>query len=60
MFLIEIGGFGFMMVLILCFVLIKKKVSFSICIILKEVLNLEEVLGVMKFMFYILKLVFVI
>lgn len=58
--LIEIGGLGFMMVPILCFALIKKKVSLSTRIILKEALNLEEVSGVMKLMLYILKLAFVI
>ena len=36
MLLIEIGGLGFMMVPILCFALIKKKVSLSTRIILKE------------------------
>ena len=60
MLLIEIGGLGFMMVPILCFALIKKKVSLSTRIILKEALNLEEVSGVMKLMLYILKLAFVI
>lgn len=49
-----------MMVPILCFALIKKKVSLSTRIILKEALNLEEVSGVMKLMLYILKLAFVI
>ncbi|MDV7830196.1 TrkH family potassium uptake protein [Enterococcus faecium] len=60
MLLIEIGGLGFMMVPILCFALIKKKVSLSTRIILKEALNLEEVSGGMKLMLYILKLAFVI
>ncbi|MGC2935961.1 Trk family potassium uptake protein, partial [Enterococcus faecium] len=44
----------------LCFALIKKKVSLSTRIILKEALNLEEVSGVMKLMLYILKLAVVI
>ncbi|MGC3139281.1 potassium transporter TrkG, partial [Enterococcus faecium] len=47
MLLIEIGGLGFMMVPILWFALIKKKVSLSTRIIFKEALNLEEVSGVM-------------
>ena len=53
MMLIEIGGLGFMMIPILFFALAKKKVSFSMRIVLKEALNLEEISGVMSLMLYI-------
>lgn len=55
MTLIEIGGLGFMMIPILFFAIAKKKISFSMRIVLKEALNLEEMSGVIKLMIYILK-----
>ncbi|MBF8808407.1 MAG: TrkH family potassium uptake protein [Enterococcus lacertideformus] len=60
MLLIEIGGLGFMMVPIIFFAIAKKKISFSMRIILKEALNLEKMSGVMNLMFYILKFAVVI
>ncbi|MDT2835507.1 TrkH family potassium uptake protein [Enterococcus durans] len=60
MMLIEIGGLGFMMIPILFFALAKKKISFSMRILLKEALNLEEISGVMSLMLYILKFAVVI
>ncbi|MGM0125084.1 potassium/sodium uptake protein NtpJ [Enterococcus sp. AZ194] len=56
LFLIEIGGLGFMMMPILFFTLAKKKVSLSTRIVLREALNLDEMSGVMNLMLYILKL----
>ncbi|THE13869.1 Trk family potassium uptake protein [Enterococcus hirae] len=55
MVMIEIGGLGFMVIPIIFFALAKKKVSFSMRIVLKEALNLEKVSGVMNLMLYILK-----
>ncbi|EMF0183470.1 TrkH family potassium uptake protein [Enterococcus hirae] len=60
MTLIEIGGLGFMMIPILFFAIAKKKISFSMRIVLKEALNLEEMSGVIKLMIYILKFAVVI
>ncbi|MGN8981914.1 TrkH family potassium uptake protein [Enterococcus villorum] len=60
MSLIEIGGLGFMMVPIIFFAIAKKKISFSMRIVLKEALNLEEMSGVLNLMFYILKFAVVI
>ncbi|MEY8445020.1 TrkH family potassium uptake protein [Enterococcus ratti] len=60
MLLIEIGGLGFMMVPIIFFAIAKKKVSFSMRIVLKEALNLEKMSGVMNLMIYILKFAVII
>nr|WP_196228143.1 TrkH family potassium uptake protein [Enterococcus mundtii] len=60
MVLIEIGGLGFMMIPIIFFAVAKKKVSFSMRILLKEALNLEIMSGVMSLMLYILKFAMVI
>ncbi|WP_265459012.1 TrkH family potassium uptake protein [Enterococcus sp. HY326] len=56
MVLIEIGGLGFMMIPILFFSAMKKKVAFSTRIVLQEALNLDDLSGVMKLMLYIVKL----
>lgn len=60
MLLIEIGGLGFMTIPIIFFAIAKKKISFSMRIVLKEALNLEQMSGVMNLMFYILKFAVVI
>lgn len=58
--LIEIGGLGFMMVPILYFTLVRKKISLSTRIVLKEALNLEKMAGVTDLMLYIFKFALVI
>lgn len=60
MVLIEIGGLGFMMIPILFFAIAKKKISFSMRIVLKEALNLEKMSGVINLMIYILKFAVII
>ncbi len=60
MLMIEIGGLGFMMLPIMFFALLRKKVNLSTRIVLRETLNLEEMSGVMKLMLYILKFAFVV
>lgn len=53
--LIEIGGLGFMMMPFIFFALMKKKVGLLTRIILQESLNLDDLSGVIKLMFYILR-----
>lgn len=60
MILIEIGGLGFMIMPIVFFSIVKKKMNLSTRIVLREALNIEEMSGVFRLMLYILKLSFVI
>lgn len=60
MLMIDIGGLGFMILPIMFFALLRKKVNLSTRIVLRETLNLEEMSGVMKMMLYILKFAFVV
>ena len=53
--LIEVGGLGFMMMPFIFFAVMKKKVGLVTRIILSESLNLDDLSGVIKLMYYILR-----
>ncbi|MDT2753900.1 TrkH family potassium uptake protein [Enterococcus pseudoavium] len=55
LFLIEIGGLGFMMMPFVFFALMKKRVGLLTRIILRESLNLDSLSGVIRLMLYILR-----
>nr|WP_246032336.1 TrkH family potassium uptake protein [Vagococcus zengguangii] len=54
--LIEIGGLNFMMLPIVFFTILKKRIQLSTRIIIKEAFNLDQVSGVMSLALYVLKL----
>lgn len=58
--LIEIGGLGFMSVGILFLIMLRKKISFSSRLLLKDTLNIDTYAGVVKVMMFVLKISFII
>lgn len=58
--LIEIGGLGFMSVGILFLIMLRKKISFSSRLLLKDTLNIDTYAGVVKVMMFVLRISFII
>ncbi|MGX6961519.1 TrkH family potassium uptake protein [Vagococcus xieshaowenii] len=58
--LIEIGGLNFMMLPIVFFTFLKKRIQLSTRIVIKEAFNLDQVSGVMSLALYVLKLALII
>jgi trk system potassium uptake protein TrkH len=60
MLLIEIGGLGFMTMPVMLYFILRKKITLSTRILLREALNLEEMSGTFRLMIYVVKLAGVI
>ncbi|MGC6767577.1 TrkH family potassium uptake protein [Enterococcus sp. LJL51] len=56
MLLIELGGLGFMTLPVIFYFVLRKKVSLSTRMLLREALNLDDMSGAFRLMIYILKL----
>lgn len=60
MLLIEIGGLGFMTMPVLLYFILRKKITLSTRILLREALNLDDMSGAFRLMIYVVKLAAVI
>lgn len=56
MVLIEIGGLGFMTMPVLLYFILRKKITLSTRMLLREALNLEDMSGAFRLMMYVVKL----
>lgn len=56
MILIELGGLGFMTMPVMLYFILRKKITLSTRILLREALNLDDMSGAFRLMIYILKL----
>ncbi|MBP1048373.1 Trk family potassium uptake protein [Enterococcus sp. BWM-S5] len=60
MILIEIGGLGFMSLPVVLYFVMRKKITLSTRMLLREALNLDDMSGAFRLMMYIVKLALVI
>lgn len=60
MILIEIGGLGFMTMPVLLYFILRKKITLSTRILLREALNLDDMSGAFRLMIYVVKLAAII
>ena len=60
MILIELGGLGFMTMPVMLYFILRKKITLSTRILLREALNLDGISGAFRLMMYIVKLTAVI
>ncbi|MGX7245712.1 TrkH family potassium uptake protein [Enterococcus quebecensis] len=60
MLLIELGGLGFMTMPVLLYFILRKKITLSTRILLREALNLDDMSGAFRLMMYVVKLATVI
>ncbi|MBM7688163.1 Trk family potassium uptake protein [Enterococcus ureilyticus] len=60
MILIEIGGLGFMTMPVILYFILRKKITLSTRILLREALNLDDMSGAFRLMMYVVKLATVI
>nr|WP_207694270.1 TrkH family potassium uptake protein [Enterococcus sp. DIV0212c]MBO1352550.1 Trk family potassium uptake protein [Enterococcus sp. DIV0212c] len=60
MILIEIGGLGFMTMPVLLYFILRKKITLSTRILLREALNLDDMSGAFRLMMYVVKLAAII
>lgn len=56
MILIEIGGLGFMTMPVILYFILRKKITLSTRILLREALNLDDMSGAFRLMMYVVKL----
>lgn len=60
MILIELGGLGFMTMPVLLYFILRKKITLSTRILLREALNLDDMSGAFRLMMYVVKLATII
>ncbi|MEI5995443.1 TrkH family potassium uptake protein [Candidatus Enterococcus mansonii] len=60
MILIEIGGLGFMTMPVMLYFILRKKITLSTRILLREALNLDDMSGAFRLMMYVVKLATII
>lgn len=60
MILIEIGGLGFMTMPVILYFFLRRKITLSTRILLREALNLDDMSGAFRLMMYVVKLAAII